>query len=344
MNKYVLQTNNLSKSFGKMEILHEINMSIKHGDVYGLIGQNGAGKTTLLRLISGLMKPTKGTVNLQTGKPFIGYMPQSCRFDDNATVFDTIRFFARLRNTDTKDCDLFGKKMKLDMGKKVKYLSPGQQKKLQMIIAMAGEPDLYILDEPTAGLDPNATFDLISSDREHNVLDCIICSGIPKARIFISKVLVTAVMSLVLSFIYMMPVTCAIIGLSRNFAHMYVLIQYFLPLWGYIMVYAAMGMLISVLARSSKAALIWSLASGLLLMPRFFVMIVEGIGKIFGWTTQMIENVSLIAPGVMMQALSEVSDTSKFWLATAIFGISILTFLVFAYWTFIRQDEYNYGE
>lgn len=86
----------------------------------------------------------------------------------------------------------------------------------------------------------------------------------------------------------MTPVTCAIIGLSGNFAHILVLIQYLLPLWGYIMVYATMGMLISILARSSKAALIWSLAIGLLLMPRFFVMIVEGIGKAFGWTTQMV--------------------------------------------------------
>ena len=81
-------------------------------------------------------------------------------------------------------------------------------------------------------------FDLVSSDREHNVLDCIICSGIPKTRIFISKVIVAAIMSLVLSFIYMTPVTCVIIGLSGNFAHILVLIQYLLPLWGYIMVFS----------------------------------------------------------------------------------------------------------
>ena len=160
MDKYVLQTNSLSKSFGRTEILHGIDMSIEYGEIYGLIGQNGAGKTTLLRLISGLMKPTKGMVNLQTGKSFIGYMPQSCRFDDNTTVSEIIRFFARLRNADTKESVFLGKKLKLDMSKKVKHLSPGQQKKLQMIIAMTGEPDLYVLDEPTAGLDPNATFEM----------------------------------------------------------------------------------------------------------------------------------------------------------------------------------------
>ena len=79
MSEYVLRTHNLSKSFGKTEVLHNIELSIEHGEVYGLVGQNGAGKTTLLRLISGLMKPTKGSVDRKTNKHFIGYMPQSCR-------------------------------------------------------------------------------------------------------------------------------------------------------------------------------------------------------------------------------------------------------------------------
>ena len=65
-----------------------------------------------------------------------------------------------MRKSNIKDSIRLGEKLELDMGKKVKHLSPGQQKKLQMIIAMAGEPDLYILDEPTAGLDPNATFEM----------------------------------------------------------------------------------------------------------------------------------------------------------------------------------------
>lgn len=160
LKQYVLQTDNLSKSFRKFEVLHDIDISIKQGEVYGLIGQNGAGKTTLLRLISGLMKPTKGSVKLKTEKTFVGYMPQSCRFDDSTTVAETIRFFARIRNVDVIGSSLLAEKMELDMTKKVKHLSPGQQKKLQMIVAMTGEPDFYILDEPTAGLDPNAAFEM----------------------------------------------------------------------------------------------------------------------------------------------------------------------------------------
>lgn len=187
-------------------------------------------------------------------------------------------------------------------------------------------------------------FDMISSDREHNVLDCIMSSGISKTNIFISKLLVTMAMSLVLSFIYMLPVTCLIVGLSGNFSHLFVLLLYLLPLWGYIMVYAALGVMISVIARSSKLALIWSLACGLLLMPRFFVMIIEGIGKGFGWTNELVNNISMIAPGVMMQALSGASGISKFATAATIFFISTILCFVIAYLTFIKQDEYNYGE
>ncbi len=161
MNGSILQINGLSKSFGKSQILNDINFTIGKGEVYGLIGQNGAGKTTLIRLISGLMKPTLGSYTISTDRPYIGYMPQSCRFDDHSSVANTIRFFAALKKTDAKDSFRLCKKLELDLLKKVKHLSPGQQKKLQIVIAMAGNPDFYILDEPTAGLDPKATFEMM---------------------------------------------------------------------------------------------------------------------------------------------------------------------------------------
>jgi ABC-2 type transport system ATP-binding protein len=157
----VLQIDNIGKIFGKTEVLKHIDFIMQKGEVYGLIGQNGAGKTTLLRLIAGLMQPSYGNISLRTGKKYIGYMPQSCRFDDHMTVRKTIRFFAEIRGVDAgKSFDLL-KTLELDDAKKVKYLSPGQQKKMQMIIAMTGDPDFYILDEPTAGLDPKASGEII---------------------------------------------------------------------------------------------------------------------------------------------------------------------------------------
>ena len=157
----VLQINNIGKTFGKTEILKHIDFALRKGEVYGLIGQNGAGKTTLLRLITGLLKPSYGCIRLDTGKKYIGYMPQSCRFDDHMTVKQTIRLFADIRGTDAARSIGLSKKFELDGAKKVKHLSPGQQKKMQMIIAMTGDPDFYILDEPTAGLDPKAAGEII---------------------------------------------------------------------------------------------------------------------------------------------------------------------------------------
>lgn len=166
MSDTILTAKELSKSFGRTEVLRDINITISRGEAIGLIGQNGAGKTTMLRIISGLMKPTGGYLELQSGKKYLGYMPQSCRFHDHSTVADTIRFFARIRKVDGKQSTILGERLRLDLTRKVKYLSPGQQKKLLLVLAMIGEPELYILDEPTAGLDPNATFEMKNMIKE----------------------------------------------------------------------------------------------------------------------------------------------------------------------------------
>lgn len=157
MEDAILKTTGLCKTFGKTEVLKDIDYTLRRGEVYGLIGQNGAGKTTLLRLIAGLMKPTGGQIALNTQKRFIGYMPQSCRFDENSTAVHVLGFYASLRNAEVQESIALCKRLNFDCTKRVKHLSPGQQKKLLMLIAMAGDPDLYILDEPTAGLDPAAT-------------------------------------------------------------------------------------------------------------------------------------------------------------------------------------------
>ena len=161
MINHVLEVQGLDKFFGKTQILCGINFSIGNGEAYGLIGQNGAGKTTLIRLISGLMKPTRGNISVNTNRPFIGYMPQSCRFDDNSNVANTIAFFSSVKKANISSALALCSKLELDTAKKVKHLSPGQQKKLQIVIAMAGDPDFYILDEPTAGLDPKATYEIM---------------------------------------------------------------------------------------------------------------------------------------------------------------------------------------
>lgn len=160
MGTHVLCLERIKKDFGKTSVLSNINFVIEKGSAYGLVGQNGAGKTTLLRLITRLMKPTDGCISLHTEMAYIGYMPQSCRFDDRQTVAGTVSFFSALRNQENVGGLQLCEKLGLETTKKVKHLSPGQQKKLQMVIAMIGDPDLYILDEPTAGLDPSATYEM----------------------------------------------------------------------------------------------------------------------------------------------------------------------------------------
>lgn len=186
-------------------------------------------------------------------------------------------------------------------------------------------------------------FDLVSSDREHNVLDCILCSGINKKQVFMAKIITTVVVSLLLSFIYLFPITTVIVSLSE-ISNAMILVRYLLPLWGYIMVFAAMGVTISVLARSSKAALIWSLAAGLILMPRFFMIIIEGLGSAFHWSDSVKDSVSMIAPGVLMNALSDFENTTNLFNAAIGFSAGILILFTISYLAFCYQDEYNYGE
>lgn len=186
-------------------------------------------------------------------------------------------------------------------------------------------------------------FDLVSSDREHNVLDCILCSGATKKQVFAAKIISAAVVSLLLSFIYLFPVTAVIVLLS-DFSNAMLLIRYLLPLWCYIMVFAAMGAAISILVRSSKAALIWSLAIGLILMPRFFIIIVEALGSAFHWSQAVINGISMIAPGALMYALANSENSINLLGAIIGYSAGVLTLFVISYLAFSHQDEYNYGE
>ena len=186
-------------------------------------------------------------------------------------------------------------------------------------------------------------FDLVSSDREHNVLDCILCSGVTKKQVFTAKIITTAVVSLLLSFIYLFPVTVVIVLLS-NFLNAMLFIRYMFPLWSYIMVYAAMGVTISVLARSSKAALIWSLAAGLVLMPRFFIMVVEVIGSVFHWSEAFKNGVSMVAPGALMYVLANSESAANLYYSIMGFLAGVLILFAVSFLVFCRQDEYNYGE
>jgi ABC-type transport system involved in multi-copper enzyme maturation permease subunit len=187
-------------------------------------------------------------------------------------------------------------------------------------------------------------FDIISADREHNVLDMILCSGTAKGSVFLSKILTMMVISLILSVMYLLPITAIIIGLSAQPDYISLFFQYLIPLWGYVMVYATLGLVISVTARSSKAAMIWSLAGGLILMPRFFMIVVDGLSSAFGWTEGVKNAVSMISPGVLMNALSDSSNPVRLVQAAVGFSVGIIALALLSFLVFRKQDELNYGQ
>ncbi len=160
----------LDKSFGKLQVLQSITLSIKQGDITAIVGPNGAGKTTLIKCILGLVKADKGSLTIGghhlngewAYRKDIGYMPQIARFPDNLTVKEIFHLVKDLRETrDTNDDELItGFHLENEMNKKIRNLSGGTRQKLSASIAFLFNPKILILDEPTAGLDPISSSNL----------------------------------------------------------------------------------------------------------------------------------------------------------------------------------------
>ena len=154
-----IEAQSLCKDFGKFHAIDDATITVKSGCICGFIGKNGAGKTTVMRMLTGLMKPSCGKILVLNENPGckntrIGFLPQNMRFDEKETARSVLAFFAAVKNVDVSESIQIAKTLELDLDKKVKDLSPGNQRKLQLIVVTGGNPELLILDEPTAGLDP----------------------------------------------------------------------------------------------------------------------------------------------------------------------------------------------
>ncbi|MBS7253574.1 ABC transporter ATP-binding protein [Flavobacterium branchiicola] len=157
---------NINKNFGKLKVLQDVNLEFKAGECIALIGPNGCGKTTLIKSILGMVLPDNGDILLNNEsvlKKFdyrnnIGYMPQIGRYPDNMTIKQIISMIKQIRNSKaTLDEDLI-QAFKLDKmrDKQMRTLSGGTTQKVSATLAFLFNPDVLILDEPTAGLDPLA--------------------------------------------------------------------------------------------------------------------------------------------------------------------------------------------
>ncbi|MEL1243814.1 ABC transporter ATP-binding protein [Flavobacterium sp. DGU11] len=163
----MIEIKNLSKKFGKLEVLNNVDFSCGKQQCIALIGPNGCGKTTLIKSILGMVLPDKGSIEFN-GKTVlgehlyrekIGYMPQIGRYPDNMTIAQIIDMIKRIRNSkEALDEDLyhaFGLEKMLE--KQMRTLSGGTTQKVSAVLAFLFNPDVLILDEPTAGLDPLAS-------------------------------------------------------------------------------------------------------------------------------------------------------------------------------------------
>ncbi|MDQ8013132.1 MAG: ABC transporter ATP-binding protein [Flavobacterium nitrogenifigens] len=157
---------NINKKFGRLQVLQDVNLEFKAGECIALIGPNGCGKTTLIKSILGMVLPDSGDILLHDEsilKKFeyrntIGYMPQIGRYPDNMTISQIIEMIKQIRNSKKElDEDLI-KAFKLDKmsDKQMRTLSGGTTQKVSATLAFLFNPDVLILDEPTAGLDPLA--------------------------------------------------------------------------------------------------------------------------------------------------------------------------------------------
>lgn len=163
----LVKCNNLCKKFDDKQVLNNINLSIPKGKIIGLLGKNGMGKTTLIKLINDLLTPTSGEVLINGEKPGvnskknISYLPERTYLDKNMNVSQIITFFNEFYdNFNEEKAIKLLKDLDLDINLKINKMSKGMQEKLQLILVMSREAELYILDEPLGGVDP-ATRDYI---------------------------------------------------------------------------------------------------------------------------------------------------------------------------------------
>lgn len=160
----MIRIKELTKTFGKFTALNNISLELNTGSVVSLLGPNGSGKTTLIKSILGLVIPQKGEIVIN-GQPIknnweyrsqIGYMPQIGRYPDNMTIAQVINMIKEVR-ADVKayDEDLIqGLGINKVQDKTMRSLSGGTRQKVSACLAFLFSPDIFILDEPTAGLDP----------------------------------------------------------------------------------------------------------------------------------------------------------------------------------------------
>ena len=160
----VIQTEGLTKFYGVHRGISEVDLEVRGGEIFGFLGPNGAGKTTTIRILLDLIRPTAGSARVfgidSRADPVaihrrIGYLPGEFTLYDRLTGAETIEFFANLRGgVERAYSDSLVQRFDLDTSRRFREYSKGNKQKVALVCALQHRPELLILDEPTAGLDP----------------------------------------------------------------------------------------------------------------------------------------------------------------------------------------------
>lgn len=184
----LLECRELTKNFGDKTAVDHINLCIESGHIIGLLGPNGSGKTTLIKMINGLLTPSSGTLYFKENpigvesKKHISYLPDHTYLNMNERVSDIIDFFTDFyEDFDKARAYDMLEKLSISPSDRLKTMSKGTKEKVQLILVMSRRADLYVLDEPIAGVDPAA--------RDY-ILNVILTNYEPSASILISTHLI----------------------------------------------------------------------------------------------------------------------------------------------------------
>jgi len=158
----VIETEALTKRFGTLTAVADLDLTVERGEIFGFLGPNGAGKTTTTRLLLDALRPSAGVARVLGGsgrdpeiRRRIGVLPADLHFDPRLTGRELFAYVGRLRGEDRSDeVDRLCERFTLDPDRRIDELSTGNRRKVGIVVAFAHEPELLVLDEPTSGLDP----------------------------------------------------------------------------------------------------------------------------------------------------------------------------------------------
>ncbi len=187
----LIKVSSLTKKYGSFTALNDVSLELESGHITGLLGPNGSDKTTLIKIICGLLVPTAGEVTVEgnpvgvESKKVISYLPDTTYLGKSSSVQEVIDYFRDFYEDfdENRAYDML-QKLGIDPGSRLRALSKGTREKVQLILVMSRRADLYILDEPIAGVDPAA--------RDY-ILNTIITNYDENASILISTHLISDV-------------------------------------------------------------------------------------------------------------------------------------------------------